>query len=725
MTRVFGLPASFTDAFLAKIGVCLPDTWDPVIPVSSHLAARVLSWATSTRKRRLGVLPLLIAAGLTGVGVVFPAEAQAAVGWRQPILFAFGMTDSYGIDPASYAFTTSYGSVFDGGSKLIMGTLLEVEGSLFVLIGASAIWMLKYALSFGFLPDLIRPIAVTIQDMARQIVPAVASLAAVVAAFVIAINVKRNPSRAVSQLTAGFVVAALAAAVLSTPITWAISDHGPLVTGRDLAVAAAENSTASNTATDSALNTLQGDLLTHYVRRPLQAWNFGAIADDTPGCAAAWSKGVDSRDPDNIKDGIADCGAPNSAAMKNTADNPSAGQVVTGFGFLLGICVLFVYAITTTFLVLMEFMKVIGAGVKTLWGTAVGLIPGGPQRSLFAAIVSLLYSGIVLFGFVTVTVVTGRIVTNVFREQPNVILAMIECLFLNAAAVVTIIAFSRRREKNTAAITDGFAEALGDPAPRNSATTITKQRAGAFLPAAATVALTAGVGVGASMAGEALAQRYPRVGEALKRTTGLHNNTMLTAMSRGAYRAQDKNTETQLHAAAVNAAASNHKIDTLVGAHTSAPPPPTPSASSPPAASPTAGPATPPSSTRPAGTTTAVMPSTENPPTGSDPTPITETASQPGPETPAARTSPTRPQATPLPPQPHTPAPPEPDTGTDHTGGQNRTHPPKPAPASPFSDTTEDDPAPPAPPRLHNSQPPPTDHHNPAPPQPSQDDTGV
>ncbi|SLH38900.1 hypothetical protein [Mycobacteroides abscessus] len=715
MSTAYAIPPSFTDVFLVKIGVSLPVTWDPAVPVLNHVAARILAYSTASRLRRFTVLPLVIWLALVALAIAFPAEAHATLGWRQPIIYAFGMADSYGVDPANYAYTTDYGSVFDGGSNLIMGTILEIEAALFVLIGATAVWLFTYAMSFGFLPDLIRPIATVIQDMARQIVPAVASIAGVIAALIIAVNLKKNPTRAVSQIVAGVIVSMMAGALLYAPITWAISDKGPMIQGRDLAIAAGANSNASNASTTTTLKKLEGELLTNYVRRPLQAWNFGKVADDTPACAAAYNKGVNSANPDNIKDGIARCGSPDSSTMKAQADNPDAGQVVTGVGMLLGISVLFVYALVTTFLVILEFIRVVGSGVKTLWGSAVGRIPGGPQKSLFQAGVELVYSGVITFGFVTITILTGRIVVEVFRNQPSVFKAMIECLFLNAAAIVAIIKFARSREKNTAAITAGVLESLGDPAPVNSSVNITKEKSGSFLPAAATLAVGIGAGLGASFAGEALATRYPTASEALKRIAPYHNNRLIRGMTRGAYRAHEKQTDERIQNTKASVADVNTKVDTLLKAH-GLDQPPAPEAKAPQGASwyaPTAndpaaatGTTSTPPSTRGAGAPTNTAPL---PPEAIDPIDpaANATSTQADSSAPSTRTSPTRPFATPLPPEAFG-APAKPASRQDPADEGAAS----PAPPSPFDqDKNDSTPAPPAPPTLRSDQSPPTGRH--------------
>lgn len=547
MTTAYATPASFTDVFLAKIGVALPTTWDPAIPVLNHVIARIWAYSTASRGRRFLLLPLVIWAGLFCLALLFPAEAHAAITMQSPLVAAYGLRDSYGDDPANYMFSTNYGSVFDGGSNMVLAIMLQIESGIFVFVGTTAVWLICYGLSFGFLPSLIRPMAVIIQDYARQILPGVASISGTIVALIVAINLMRGKtSQAMSQTVAALIVAMIAGAFAYSPITWAISDSGPIITGRDIAIAAAANTPSSGANTENTLKTLQGNLLTNYVRHPLQGWNLGAIVDDTPACQKAYSEATRSRNADGIKDGVAGCGAANSADMKASADNPNTGQVVTGFGLLFATSVLLIYAIVTVVQVFLEFIRATASSVKMVWGMAVGRIPGGPQRSMVSATVEVFYSGFVMFGFVTITIVVGTFVTAVFRAQGNPMLSMMECLLIYVAAIIYIIKFARSRERASDAIASSILDAVGDPGPIESASNIASSRSTSHLPSLTSLAIGVGAGVGASYMGEALTRHYPTAGEALRRIAPFHNNPLLRNVTRGTQFAHQKQTTTQL-----------------------------------------------------------------------------------------------------------------------------------------------------------------------------------
>lgn len=485
--------------------------WDPTMPTLSQLFARGWALSTATTLRRFTMLPIYLQLCLCLLALVFPAEAHAAVGPQSPLLYVLGVTDSYGVPLSRYAISTDYGSVLDGGSQAVLATLLEAEAGLFVVIGGVAIWFLMYVISFGFLPDLVQPVAAVAQDYASQILPSVAAIAAIVAATFVAVNILRgNFPRAASQAAAAVLIALIGGALVYSPVSWVISDKGPLAQGRDVAVSLGSNSIANSGNTNDTLSRLEGTLATSFVRRPLQTWNFAGQPDSTPGCAAAWSAGVNSGDPDNIKDGIQACGASDSAAMKATADNPSPGQLGTGVLMLMFVGIFALFCAVLGFHIVLEFFRAVANGFKLLWGFAVGVIPGGPQASLVNTFVAMLFAGVAMFGYITLTIFIGQIVTVVFRQQGNGVVAMLSALILMMVAIRLIFTMSKSLKQSSANTAAGVLSSVGSTPPAPTAN-IWQDKAGGFLRDTSVVAL----GLGATAAGGALAARSPSAANAL------------------------------------------------------------------------------------------------------------------------------------------------------------------------------------------------------------------
>ncbi|MHC9292510.1 hypothetical protein ACRCUN_08565 [Mycobacterium sp. LTG2003] len=533
---------SVADRLCATADLSLAKQWDPTLPATGQLASRLWMFANASLLRRVTVLPVMVNLALTALAIAFPANAHAVPAvWETSgsgILGMLSVTDSYGVSLWKYRMSTDMGNLFEFDNTMFGGQL-RILASLFVVIGGFAIWLLMYVLSFGFLQDLVLPVAEGIQAYAEQVLPGIAVLAAIVAAVVIALNIIRgNAPKAVGQGAAAMVVALLAGAIAYTPITWTISDDGPLVQGRDLAIAAVTNSTASSGHAGDTLAQLEATLATNLVRRPLQAWNFGAVVDDTPSCAAAWSAGVNSGDADRIKDGVEDCGAPNSHAMKDSADNPDAGQIGAGVLLLFFVAIFLLYAIVTAYRIVAEFFRAVVSACKLLWGLAVGFIPGPAQRSIYTSAVELGYSAMAMFGYVAITVFVGQMFTVIFRKQGNIMGSTVSSVILMIVALAMLLRLGRSRRRASASIAESILDGLS-PAPTpgtglgGTPSGIPKIRAmpntttpdsGAFTNFAYNLpppsfATGAAISYGLHLAGEKVGHRAPGLGSGLQRIT--------------------------------------------------------------------------------------------------------------------------------------------------------------------------------------------------------------
>ncbi|GAT10373.1 hypothetical protein H7I77_05455 [Mycolicibacterium novocastrense] len=717
--------------------------WDPTLPTLGQLFARGWALSNATRLRRFTMLPIYLQLCLCLVALIFPAEAHAAIGPQSPLLYVLGVTDSYGVPLSRYAISTDYGSVLDGGSQAVLATLLEAEAGLFVVIGGVAIWFLMYVISFGFLPDLVQPVASVVQDYAGQILPGVAAIAAIVAATFVAVNILRgNLPRAASQGAAAVLIALIGGALVYSPISWVISDSGPLAQGRDVAVSLGSNSVAGLDNTSDTLNRLEGTLATSFVRRPLQTWNFAGQPDSTPSCAAAWSEGVRSGDPDNIKDGIRACGASDSAAMKATADNPSPGQLGTGVLMLMFIGIFALFCAVLGFHIVLEFFRAVANAFKLLWGFAVGVIPGGPQASLVNTFVAMLFSGVAMFGYITMTIFIGEIVTVVFRQQGNGVVAMMSALILMMVAIRLVFAMSKSLKKSSANVASGVISSVG-AAPPPPTTNILQEKAGGFLRDSSVVAM----GLGATMAGGALAARSPSASHALHVVAPFvrgGRSSMVRHLDRGADIYENKKAAEA--AAAERAAREAEKEQKKAAKQGSAPPtastataPPATAASTPSNAAPAAtgnggGPApAPQSGSAPATTQFSAAPDSGDV-ASSQATPLTANDLQPpAPSAPPSAPSPgySPPGGNPAGSGPHDgppPAPrtgsaaPLPDWGNGSTSGDDTSPPSGPAPGPAGADAAPpspfEPPAHPAPPPAPPVTPPATGSTRPLPPPP-------
>lgn len=742
--------------------------WADLDPTLSWLGQALVgawAWSTATRARRIFAAPLFLHVLVYTAAMMSPPVAQAFVqaGNVDPWLATLGVVDSYGVPLARYTFTTDFGTVLDGGTQLGLATLLQIEAACFISLGGWSIWVLKYAISFGFLETLVAPFITVVQDITSHAIPGIAAIAAVVAAFIVAINVMRgNTSRAASQTMAALLVVMVTGVLMHSPISWAISENGPLKTGRNVAISLATNSPASSPQAATYPEKWQGELATLFVRQPLQMWNLGAIADDTPACAQAWNAGVMSGDQDQIKDRIAGCGSPQSAAMKATVDNPNPGQLGTGLMLLLFILTFAVFCFSMAMHIIGEFFRAVANGARLLWDAAVGVIPGAAQSNLVNTSVALMFSAVAMFAYVTFTVLVGGVVGAVFARLGNGAAAMFTALIVMIFAVVGVSKVSRGLKQSSAQTTANLLSGIGAP-PAPERTHILKEKSSGFLRDLGNI----GTGVAAGAVGAAAVKRIPALAPAMQVAgTYLPHRRNIRHAARGANKYQKaaakaaKNAPPTAPASASSMTAPAAPGPTAAGPTTPVNMPPAGPGGA--AATPsTTAPATSAATTSPAGTppsaTAANATSPGRPATGSA-TPMTTAAagaSAPpaAPPNSADATSPGRPATaalTPLPDpatrpsatgeDPHPPASPAPITPNAALTSPDATSPPTPtsagAPAgpSPFeppapTDTVPPDPtvaraAPPAPrPVTGQAMPmPPDGDPAAAPPAPNQED---
>jgi len=668
-------------------------THDPSLPWLAQALVRGWTWSTATRRRRVWAAPLYLHAVVYAVALLFPPAAAATAGTAQATLMALGVVDSYGVPLWKYTFTTDYGSVMDFGTRATLATLLQIEAGFFVAIGGFALWLLTYAISFEFLTTLVTPVANLAQSYAGRIIPGIALIAAMVAGLFVAFNIMRgNAVRAASQAAVAVCVALVGAGLLHSPISWVISENGPLMAGRNVAIGLGANTVASSQQAAALPRQLQGVLATEFVRQPLQMWNLSAVADDTPACAAAWSAGVQSGDQDRIKDGIAACGAPNSAQMKDAADNPTAGQIGTGLMLLCFVAVFAVFCIVLGLHIIGEFFRAVANAFRLLWDAAVGVIPGVAQSNLVNTFVAMMFSMVAMFAYVTFAVFVGQVVTETFRFAGNGIVGMLGALIVMVLALVATRRVSQGLKQGSAATTASILSGLGAP-PVPEKTNILKEKSNSFLRDVGQI----GTGVAAGAVGAKAVSHIPALAPGLQLAgTYLPHRRKLRHASKGA--AQHQKAAAKAAKAAANAAApatpaapattsaaGPGSSPAAAGSSAAAQPAPTTAAAAPPPASgPTLSPA--------AATAVQSGPQSAGPP----PPPRTATnAAAPAP-TSVDDTSPTRSLvnsgiAPPAPPVPaaHTP------TSGDDTSPASR--PPATAAAAPLPDHGSPQSAPPAP----------------------------
>ncbi len=446
-----------------------PASFDPAVPYTSQLCAHIWAWSVATPLRRYTVAPFLISQvyGLF-CAILFAPTAHAA---GSPISSALGVTDSYGVPVGAYAASTDYGTIFDGGPKTLRASIFQMETAIYIDGACLAIFILTWVVGFTFLADLVAPFADAAQTTAGTMIVPFAAACISIAGLVVGYEALRGNWTRVGKYIGSIVVVVIVGVALFTnsPIAWTLSDKGPLMAGRDFGISTATNSAPSAGTSTNYVETLRKDLATNLIRRPLQVWNFGAVADATPACASAWSQGVLSGNTDRIKDGIENCGASNSRAMKASADNPSWGQVAgggIGFGFLLLATWLFCASFAVT--IMATALRAVTEAFKLVFSSAAAVIPGAPQILYFRIATRLIFSFGAMAAATAISVFAGRIVMQVLNK--NVESGVIYAAIIAAISMIALtIALARSIYTRIFGAADNMADSIARSTENTSA----------------------------------------------------------------------------------------------------------------------------------------------------------------------------------------------------------------------------------------------------------------
>lgn len=339
----------------------------------SNLRQRILAsrWGRWFAWTLLIVFGLVVFPGIVGATASAAPEAVNAGLSTGGALSWMHIADSSGVPLTNYLYATDHGSLFDPGAAGI-SMVLGLEFAGWKVIVTMAIWLIGYALSFGWLRWFAKPLTAISQGLSAQIAtPIMLITAATIGAFCVAYFVVRGHySKATLQVVTMLAVAVIGPLYLSEPLADAFSSDGLLAQGRDLGISVAAGLTGQETSNPAGLvATMQGMLADNFARHPLQVWNFGHVVDQQGTCGAAWSAGVSAGSEKLVKNGIAGCG---DSAAKSAADNPSFDQVGTGLLLLLLGTMLLLFAAALALKIIKSALDTIYHGLMSIFGFAAG-----------------------------------------------------------------------------------------------------------------------------------------------------------------------------------------------------------------------------------------------------------------------------------------------------------------------------------------------------------------
>lgn len=351
-----------------------------------------------------------------------------------------GVTDSANVPIALYGLSLNNGSITDPlatPSALSMHWLYGLYQS---IIGFT-IWLPDYALSLRWLKIISGPFAfIGTQLTAMVHAPSVLLAVGFAAASVVAINVALGKmGRAAAQTTVAILLACLAVAVGSKPISELVGPSGLLAMGRDIAVESVSELSGKSLTGDQAVTEMTQQLADHFARTPTLVWNFGADLDAAPyNCGAVWSSAITTGPIDKVKDAVAK-GCPNGEALHEYAmSDPSSRKTVAFSSILFALTMGFVFGCLSV-LVIVFGIVTIGWAIVFIVALVTGWVPGGNQTLAIKAGLGVVASFVAMTGAVALVGITGLLVSALFGAvDGDITVAMPVVVVLTVALVVGV-----------------------------------------------------------------------------------------------------------------------------------------------------------------------------------------------------------------------------------------------------------------------------------------------
>jgi hypothetical protein len=376
-----------------------------------------------------------VAVVLVVVGFVVPGVAVAAPGsvggGGDSALSWTGVRDSAGVPLSSYMFVTSDPSILSPLTTML-AMVLQLLFAVWKVVVTLAIWVVGYALSFGWL-DLFSDVLLgTARVFSGQIATTVVLVAAAtLGAFIVSYFVLRGLyARATMQVVTMLAVAVFGVVFLANPLAEVLGPDGLLAKGRDLGVSIAAG-LLGNADPDpgNVIATMQASLADHLVRKPLQVWNFGHVIDGQ--CGGAWSSGMMSGDSSQVKSALRSC----DSAAYAAADQPGWGQF--GAGLVLFVCglVLVWFAIKLGMRVIRAAMNSVYHGFMSIFGFAAGGYVYGPtQTFLIRNLVDTAFAAFAMTAYTIFLAIYVLVLGDVFEHVEGQVMQV-----LVVSAVVMVI----------------------------------------------------------------------------------------------------------------------------------------------------------------------------------------------------------------------------------------------------------------------------------------------
>ena len=425
---------------------------------------------TSTKQRRRWVRTvvrtLIAAALLTILGnVVFVvADDGASVGQTIPSLAWIQLSDGKEISVWNYELAINFKTDFFDVGAAVSAMFTEFLWRGYLGCTVLAIWFLDWVISFDWLTVIIAPLT-AVGDALREIIakfglaPAFLMLAGLVGAVFI---LRGKIARGVYEMLMACFIVALSVTTFANPMEIVAGPDGWIYQARDntleLVAAMGDQSQADQKA-------ITAELITTFVRQPVQLISFGQILDGTS-CESVYDEAV-SKGPhgyeSTVRDAVKDC---NESAGKY-AETPNGGMVASAvIQSPAGLMVLLM-AVLIGGTVMLALVTAVLAAMKTIVNLVLAVLPGGARRPLAHSFAEVFIS-IAVFVFAMFFLgVYLMVIQSVFRAhdgQPSK--AFVIMLIVMVLGIIAFLRYRKSLQAATNRLTEWMSKPPGGSAPR-------------------------------------------------------------------------------------------------------------------------------------------------------------------------------------------------------------------------------------------------------------------
>lgn len=346
---------------------------------------------------------LVVGASPAFANPIGDAVKGALFGQSNPMLSFIQLEDAHGINVWQYELSLDRGNPVLSTDKWFWAKPVDAAWQFYrdgVLV---AIWVLHWILDFGWVTavgDAAIPLGEALHSTVGQLgLPGLfLTIAGVVGAFYI---FRGKVATGVWEIAVAVIIMAGLSTFLANPVRMLLDPSDGLVyqardTSMDFVAAMAQTPELSGS---DQTNAITSDLISTFIRQPLQMVNFGMVLDGTS-CEGTYDEAVKGGPygwEADIRDKINGC----ASELGDWAGSPSPSMFATVLFLYPAVLIILVLSVAIGGAVLMAGIRACYQAAKASVTTVVGVLPGAARRPFLGTIADFVIAvGVFVFSYV-------------------------------------------------------------------------------------------------------------------------------------------------------------------------------------------------------------------------------------------------------------------------------------------------------------------------------------